>query len=202
MLFFKYSCTCTPFISPALRIHMSNTTSTMLQEMGVFEMECRGEIQVKVSYIHYNDVIMSAIASRNCLLSRFQAQIKENIKAPRHWPLWGNSPVTGEFPAQRASNAEMFSFDDIIMSYTVRRLIFPFVMSNEDIWYLTKIQLNIILWGRNDAFVHKFMCQTPGIYIPKALLLCNKTNNCNHCRWSHNSEEYWTRVWAHQVCNC
>ena len=28
------------------------------------------------------------------------ARIKENIKAPRHWP------VTGEFPPQRASNAE------------------------------------------------------------------------------------------------
>ena len=27
----------------------------------------------------------------------------------------GNSPVTGEFPAQRASNAEMSSFDDFIM---------------------------------------------------------------------------------------
>ena len=27
----------------------------------------------------------------------------------------GNSPVTGEIPAQRASNAEMFSFDDVIM---------------------------------------------------------------------------------------
>ena len=28
----------------------------------------------------------------------------------------GNSPLTGEFPAQRASNAEkMFSFDDVIM---------------------------------------------------------------------------------------
>ena len=39
-----------------------------------------------------------------------QAQIKENIKAPRHWPLCGgNSPVTGEFPAQRASNAENVS---------------------------------------------------------------------------------------------
>ena len=24
-----------------------------------------------------------------------QAQIKENIKAPRHWPLWGNPPLTG-----------------------------------------------------------------------------------------------------------
>ena len=28
----------------------------------------------------------------------------------------GNSPVTGEFPAQRASNAEMFPFDDVIMT--------------------------------------------------------------------------------------
>ena len=38
-----------------------------------------------------------------------QAQIKESIKAPLHWPLCGNSPVTGEFPAQMASNAENFS---------------------------------------------------------------------------------------------
>ena len=37
------------------------------------------------------------------------AQIKENIKAPHHWSLWGNSPVTGEFPTQRASNAEIVS---------------------------------------------------------------------------------------------
>ena len=36
-----------------------------------------------------------------------QAQIKENIKAPRHWPLcW---EFTGEFPAQMASNAENVS---------------------------------------------------------------------------------------------
>ena len=27
----------------------------------------------------------------------------------------GNSPVTGEFPAQRASNAEMIPFDNVIM---------------------------------------------------------------------------------------
>ena len=37
-----------------------------------------------------------------CLVNRlFKAQIKENIKAPRHWPC--------EFPAQRASNAENVS---------------------------------------------------------------------------------------------
>ena len=34
----------------------------------------------------------------------FKTQIKEIVKAPRHWPL-----VTGEFPAQRASNVENVS---------------------------------------------------------------------------------------------
>ena len=38
-----------------------------------------------------------------------QVQIEENIKAPRHWPLCGNSPVPGEFSAQKVSNAENVS---------------------------------------------------------------------------------------------
>ena len=37
-----------------------------------------------------------------------QAQIKENIKAPRHWPL---SPVTGEIPAKGPTTLKMFLFD-------------------------------------------------------------------------------------------
>ena len=45
----------------------------------------------------------------DCLLKRYQAQIKKNIKAPRHWICAGNSPVTGEFPAQRVSNVENVS---------------------------------------------------------------------------------------------
>ena len=45
-----------------------------------------------------------------CLLNRlYRAQIRENIKAPRHWPLCGDSPVTGEFFAQKASYAENVS---------------------------------------------------------------------------------------------
>ena len=44
-----------------------------------------------------------------CSLNRFQTQIKENIKAPRHWPLCGEFTGTGEFPAQRASYAENVS---------------------------------------------------------------------------------------------
>ena len=43
----------------------------------------------------------------DCLLLPFvQSQIKENIKAPCHWPLWGEFTGDSEFPAQRASNAE------------------------------------------------------------------------------------------------
>ena len=47
--------------------------------------------------------------SRLCIQPFVQAQTKESIKTPRHWPSWGNSPVTSEFPAQRVSNAENVS---------------------------------------------------------------------------------------------
>ena len=51
--------------------------------------------------------IAPQITSLTIVIQPFiQTQIKENIKAPRHWPLWGKSPGTGEFPAQMASNAE------------------------------------------------------------------------------------------------
>ena len=57
---------------------------------------------------------LTSPASRLLAQPFVQVQIKENIKAPRHWPLWVE--FTGDFPAQRASNAQqMFSFDDVIM---------------------------------------------------------------------------------------
>ena len=45
------------------------------------------------SRFHYSDVMMSTMAiksSASRLLTQplVQAKIKENIKAPRHWPLW------------------------------------------------------------------------------------------------------------------
>ena len=63
---------------------------------------------------HYIDLIMTTMASQITSLavvysSFIQAQIKENIKAPRHWPLCGEFAGTGEFPAQRTSNAENVS---------------------------------------------------------------------------------------------
>ena len=65
-------------------------------------------------FLHYIDVIMTTMASQITSLTVvystvIQTQIKENIKAPRHWPLYGEFTGTGEFPAQMASNAENVS---------------------------------------------------------------------------------------------
>ena len=61
---------------------------------------------------HYSGVIMSAMA-RLYAEPSVQAHIKENIKAPRHWPLWPvDSPHKG--PATR----KMFPLDDVVMVNT------------------------------------------------------------------------------------
>ena len=52
----------------------------------------------------------------DCLLNRLFRRISKKISEPRVTGLCaGNSPLTGEFPSQRASDAEMFPFDDVIM---------------------------------------------------------------------------------------
>ena len=64
---------------------------------------------------HNNDVIMSGIASQNhqphdCLLNcLFRRRWKKPSKLRVTSLCAGNSPVTGEFPAQKASNAENVS---------------------------------------------------------------------------------------------
>ena len=54
---------------------------------------------------------MGAIAPASRLYTRsfVQTQIKENIKAPRRWPLCVEITGTGEFPTQMASDAENVS---------------------------------------------------------------------------------------------
>ena len=54
----------------------------------------------------------------SCLLNRlFRRRSKKTSKLRVTGLCAGNSPVTGEFPAQKASNAEMFPFDDVIMLF-------------------------------------------------------------------------------------
>ena len=52
-------------------------------------------------------------ASRMFAQPFVQAEITENIKAPRHWPVWGES--TSGFPHKGPVARKMFPFDDVIM---------------------------------------------------------------------------------------
>ena len=85
------------------------------------------------SRYHYNDVIMVTIASQitspTIVYSTGYSdtdQRKHQLKAPLHWPLCGNSPGTGEFPAQMAGNAENVSIlwcHHIMVQYLLRQKI-------------------------------------------------------------------------------
>ena len=69
----------------------------------------------------------------DCLLNRLFRCISKKIPKLRVPGLWEvNLPVTGEFPAQRASNAEMFPFDDVSMISNLNGLLdrFTIFMSN------------------------------------------------------------------------
>ena len=51
----------------------------------------------------------------DCLLNRLfwrRSKKTSKLRVTGHWA--GNSPVIGEFPAQKASKAKMFPFDDFI----------------------------------------------------------------------------------------
>ena len=65
------------------------------------------------AFAHYNDVIMSAMASQITSLTIVYSTVYSGAGQRKHHRVTGlcagNSPVTGEFPAQRASNAENVS---------------------------------------------------------------------------------------------
>ena len=63
----------------------------------------------------YCDVIMGVMASQITSLTFIQAQIKENIKAPRHLPLCGEFTGDRWIPLTKGSNEIFFPFDDVIM---------------------------------------------------------------------------------------
>ena len=67
---------------------------------------------------------MSAMASQNTSLTIVYSTIysgadQRKHQSPASLAFAGNSLVTSELPAQKASNAEMFPFDDVVMKNKV-----------------------------------------------------------------------------------
>ena len=77
--------------------------------VGCSAWQILGKIPKEDSFQHYNDVIMGAMASQ--ITSLIQAQIKESIKAPCHWPFMRGihrSPVNS--PHKGPVTRKMFLF--------------------------------------------------------------------------------------------
>ena len=73
-------------------------------------------------------------ASRVFTQPLIRAQIKENIKAPRHWSFCGEFTGTGEIPAQKwPVTWKMFPFDDVIMNNQELCIRLLFVVSNQPV---------------------------------------------------------------------
>ena len=78
-------------------------------------------------WFHYNDFIMGAMASQITSLAIVYSTVylkKKTSKLCVTGLCEGNSPVTGGIPTQRASNAKMFPFDDVIMSNLKKKVWF------------------------------------------------------------------------------
>ena len=103
--------------------------------------------------IHYNDVITGAIASQITSLTIVYSTVYTGADQRKHQSsasraFVGNSPVTGEFPAQMASNAENVS---IWWRHNVRRDIVVIILHGHWLWHQV---INIWIWiyGKSFAF--------------------------------------------------
>ena len=88
------------------------------RQTGNISLQC---IPTTGASMHYNDVIMSVMVSQIAGVLIVHSTVCSVADQRKHQSsasvafVRGNSPVTGEFPAQRASNAENVSFGDVIM---------------------------------------------------------------------------------------
>ena len=107
----------------------------------------------EVTLNHYYDVLMGATASQITSLNRlFRHRSKKTSKLCVTGPCEGNSVVTGEFPAQRARNAEMFPFNDVIM----------YICNNP--WWRHQMETFsalLALCAENSVVTGEFPSQTP-----------------------------------------
>ena len=129
----------------ALINQYNNMTLVMVQGYDIRVHEaCYKEVSfhfVKEILMHYSDVIMSVMASNHqphdCLLKRlFRPRSKKTSKLRLTGLCDRNSPVTGEFPTQRASKVENVSFwwhhHGIICLW--RSLVYCY----DEVWYTVK----------------------------------------------------------------
>ena len=116
---------------------------------------------------------LQSLATRVFTQPFVKAHIKENIKAPRHWPLWGESTGDRWIPFTKGSNPEN---DDVIM--------FKINIIGEDMssWWTGRNDKSRISFHFIIYFIYKQMmlCPSKGIIVAQTFLL--KPNDILFCK--------------------
>ena len=115
------------------------------------EVESRRDFIRSQGEPHYSDTIMGAITSpiTKCLLNRlFRGRSKKTSKLRLTGLCKGNSPVAGEFPAQRASNMgkcfHLWRHHAVVISYQALLIVFH-IVKNNDYDMENKVSAHILL---------------------------------------------------------
>ena len=143
------------------------------------ELVSRASVTSAIFTNNYNDVIMSAMASQitSRLLTQpfIHAQIKESIKTPRHWPLWGEFTGDRWIPRTMASNAEnvsiwrhhvMSTFDTV--TQVLREFRSPMILLDDvnNSWWYQARHIHIIFYrNSHKIFACYSVCDIDGNWI-------------------------------------
>ena len=135
-------------------------------------------------------------ASRLLTLPFIQAQIKENIKTLRHWPLCGE--FTGDQWIPLTVTQKMFPFDDIIMIHFAigSNGIIIFLLSGKKliktIWIISSSSLHHEKWWRICKFCSVYIPVYPGHFAQ--CLLTHMRHWCGAV-WHHMAYSKVTVLW-------
>ena len=132
------------YLQNAVPVQWTGTTEFSLASSGLFA-QCRPRT---LRWRHNGRDSVSNHQPHDCLLnSLFRSRSKKTSKFRVTGLCAGNSPGTGDFPAQMASNAEMFPFNDVIMKMAKRNKNRHFHKSASSIIDLQYLPLNMCFQG-------------------------------------------------------
>ena len=109
--------------------------------------------------------------------------IKENIKAPRHWPLCGEFTGTGEFPHKGPVTRKMVLFDGVIVFWKHNYIL---------ALYITALRLKIII----DMMVLKVR---PIRYTGRCIIHSDALS-CYTRQWYCGTSKQFGKVWDSTPC--
>ena len=142
------------------------------------------QLQLQVSsswWPHNRHNSISNHQPHDCLLNRlFRRRSKKTSKLGFTGLCVGNSPGTGEFPAQMASNAENVSIDDVIMSMLLVTCSMPELsshISQKQDWFFSK---GAVCAGSYSYIQLRFIAISS---ITKWLIWNKICKNVSFCHW-------------------